>query len=151
MKIEQGRISDIEAWMNLVNRVRDLFPGMETEEAMTEHRETVLDFMQNHTAICAKEQERILGVLLFSREYNMICFMATDPDYRRQGIAGAMYERMLSEADPLKRIVVTTYRDKDPKGIAARAFYQSKGFIKGSLIEEFGYPSQILILPRETI
>lgn len=146
MKITFGMEEDIEAWMQFIEKVRDSFPGMETEQAMLEHRHTVLDFMKHQTAICAKQDGMIVSTLLFSREYNMICFMATAPDCRRQHIATHMYARMLQEADPARRIVVTTYRKGDERGTAARAFYKKQGFTEGKLIEEFGYPSQIMIL-----
>lgn len=148
MEICFGTKDDIDSWMRLVDQVRDQFPGMETEEAMKAHRDTVLDFMGHHTAICAKKDGEIVGVLLFSKEYNMICFLATTPEHQREQIATKMYQVMLNEADPNRRIVVTTYRENDPRGVAARAFYKKQGFKEGKLIEEFGYPSQILILRR---
>ena len=148
MEIVRGTVEDIDAWMCFVEQVRDQFPGMETEKAMCEHRETVLDFMEHHTALCAKEQEVIHGVILFSRQYNMICFLAVSPAYRRGHIATKLYQEMLKDADRNRRLVVTTYREGDPRGAAARAFYQKQGFQEDKLIEEFGYPSQIMILKQ---
>lgn len=43
MKIEFGKETDIENWMNLVNKVKCSFPGLETKEALNEHRRTVLN------------------------------------------------------------------------------------------------------------
>ncbi len=47
-----------------------------------------------------------------------------------------------------KDITVTTYRESDANGIAARAFYKRLGFSKGKLTEEFGYPVQEFVLKR---
>ena len=55
---------------------------------------------------------------------------------------------MLTFMDPQKNVVVTTYRDDAPEGIAARAFYKQLGFIEGKLTEEFGSPVQEFILER---
>ena len=42
MEIKLAQTQDIHAWMALVEQVRDVFPGLETAEAMEEHRATVL-------------------------------------------------------------------------------------------------------------
>lgn len=47
-----------------------------------------------------------------------------------------------------KDITVTTYRESDANGIAARAFYKRLGFSKGKLTEEFGYSVQEFVLKR---
>ena len=54
MTIEPGTKQDIEGWMSLVEKVKDDFPGLETEEALKEHRNTVLEFMDRDGAVCAK-------------------------------------------------------------------------------------------------
>ena len=66
MEIRLGKENDINSWMSLVNKVKESFPGLETKEALDEHRDTVLDFMRNNSAICARIQNNIVGVLLFS-------------------------------------------------------------------------------------
>ena len=70
-QVAEGTQQDIDSWMELVKRVRWNFPGLETENGLKEHRDTVLEFMQQKRAICAKDGNRIIGVLLFSRKYNM--------------------------------------------------------------------------------
>ena len=51
--------------------------------------------------------------------------------------------------DPKKDIVVTTYREGVPEGIAARAFYKHLGFVEGKLTEEFGSPVQEFVLKQK--
>lgn len=111
-----------------------------------EHRATVLDFMRNSAAVCAAEGERILGALLFSKENSMLCFLAVDPACRRQHIAQKLVSFMLTQMEEEKDITVTTYREGDPNGAAARAFYKHLGFSEGRLGEEFGCPVQEFIL-----
>ena len=44
MKIILGNESDIDSWMELVNKVKESFPGLESKEALDEHRNTVMNF-----------------------------------------------------------------------------------------------------------
>ena len=125
VEIELGRECDVDNWMQLVNKVKDSFPGLETKEALEEHRHTVLGFMRKGSAICARVNDQIVGALLFSREDSMLSLMNEKRD-----------------------VVVTTYREGVPEGIAARAFYKRLGFVEGKLTEEFGSPVQELILKR---
>ena len=143
-----GTKQDIESWMCLVSKVSCSFPGLENEEALEEHKRTVLEFMHRQEAVCAKADKRIVGVLLFSRERNELCFLAVDPASRRRHIGEAMIQFMLALMDPNKDITVTTYRDGIPEGIAARAFYQKLGFQPGRLTEEFGSVVQEFVLKR---
>ena len=122
MNIQLAKPEHIDAWMALVEQVRDAFPGLETAEAMAEHRATVLKFMQSSSAIWAVDAGRVIGTLLFSRENSVLCFLAVDPIYRRQHIARQMVDFMLTQMEDGKDITVTTYREGNPNGIAARAF-----------------------------
>lgn len=146
MQVHFGQKEDIDQWMKLVMKVSDNFPGLETEEALEEHKKTVLKFMGKEQALCVKDGDKIAGVLLFSRGHNMICCLAVDPDYRRAGIASAMLDKALSELDRTRDITVTTFREGDAKGTAPRALYKKFGFVEGELVMEFGYPNQVFIL-----
>ncbi len=85
--------------MIMVNKVKGSFPGSETKEDIEEHRNTVLEFIDKGSAICAKTGGIIAGTLLFSRENNMICFLAVDENYRRKHIAEKMFSYMLTFMD----------------------------------------------------
>ncbi|MGM9525802.1 MAG: GNAT family N-acetyltransferase [Peptococcaceae bacterium] len=148
MEIGFGRACDLDAWMHLVDQVKENFPGLETKDALEEHRNTVLDFMHKESAICAKENDKIVGALLFSRENNMLCFLAVDREYRRRHIAENMLSCMLEALDSNQDVVVTTFREGIPEGVAARAFYKQCGFVEGPLTEVFGSPVQEFILKR---
>lgn len=82
-EIGYGTRAEIDSWMRLVQKVSGSFLGLETEEALCAHRQTVLDFMDRQEAICAKKNDEIVGLLLFSEKNNMLCFLAVDPAYRR--------------------------------------------------------------------
>lgn len=145
MKPVYGTASDIDRWMDLVRTVREGFPGLETEESLEEHRQTVLRFMGKKQALCVKEDAAVVGVLLFSRGHNMICCLAVLPQYRKRGIASLLLEEALRQLDREKNITVSTFREEDEKGIAPRALYKKFGFVEGELTVEFGYPNQVFV------
>lgn len=146
MIVDYGKYEDIASWMKLVLAVSWNFPGLETSESINEHKCTVLKFMKEKRAICVKDLETIVGVLLFSKKHNMICCLAVLPEYRKQGIANMLLSTSLSNLDRTKNITVSTFREGDTKGIAPRALYKKFGFVEGELIEEFGYSNQRFIL-----
>ena len=148
MEIALARPCDIDCWMALVEQVKDAFPGLETQEALAEHRGTVLDFMRRGGALCASCDGRIAGALLFSREDSVLCFLAVDPACRRQHIAEKLVRCMFTFLDANRDVRVTTYREGAPEGRAARAFYRHLGFVEGRLTEEFGSPVQEFVLKR---
>lgn len=146
MEVEFGKVSYIDSWMTLVRKVSWNFPGLENEEGIIDHRNTVLKFISKNQAICVRENNRVIGVLLFSRYHNMICCLAVDPDFRRQGIASMLIEKALQELDRNRDITVSTFREDDEKGRAPRALYKKFGFKEGELTVEFGYPNQVFVL-----
>lgn len=148
MDISLAHPFDIDRWMALVDRVKAAFPGLETPEAMAEHRSTVLGFMEGNAALCAKINGNIVGAMLFSREDSVLCFLAVDPGFRRQHIAEKLVRHMFTFLDTDRDVTVTTYREGVPEGRAARAFYRHLGFVEGRLTEEFGSPVQEFILVR---
>lgn len=146
MEVCFGKPDDIDRWMALVGQVSLVFPGLETQEDLDEHRRTVLRFMEKKQALCAKEGDRIVGVLLFSRSRNMICCLAVSPEHRRNGVASALLETALGELDRRRDITVSTFREGDEKGVAPRALYRKFGFAGAGLMEEYGYPNQVFVL-----
>lgn len=141
-----GERGDIGAWMELVRGVSPVFPGLETEEALEDHKNTVLRFMGEKRALCVKIRGEIAGVLLFSVKRNMICCLAVSPAHRKEGIASALLAAALERLDRSRDITVSTFRGGDEKGAAPRALYKKFGFEEGELVEEFGYPNQVFVL-----
>ena len=146
MAVQYGTLQDIDSWMQLVQRVRWNFPGLETAAALDDHRKTVLRFMSENRALCVKDAEKVVAVLLLSKKHNMICCLAVAPEYRRNGIASALLEKALTELDSSRDITVTTFRDNDEKGIAPRALYKRFGFAEEKLMIENDYPVQRFVL-----
>ena len=149
MTVIYGDTEKIASWMRLVRKVRDNFPGLDTEEDIIDHEKTVLRFMHEHRAVCVMDKDETVGVLLFSKKHNSICFLAVAPEHRRQGIASALLKRAIAELDARCDITVSTFRAEDEKGTAPRALYKKFGFAEDALTVEFGYPNQVFVLhPR---
>ncbi len=146
MEAVWGDSSLIDSWMQLVRKVSWIFPGLETEERLDEHKKTVLKFMDKKQALCVRSRETVVGVMLFSRSRNMICCLAVDPEHRKQGLASILLRKALDELDRSRVITVSTFRENDDKGIAPRALYEKFGFQEGEMTEEFGYPNQVFVL-----
>lgn len=98
--------------------------------------------MDRQEAIYAKQAGIIVGVLLFSKENNTLCFLAVNPIFRRQHMA----EKMIPQMKGDKPITVTTCREGVADAIVARAFYQKLGFVPGKLTVEFGSEVQKFVL-----
>lgn len=141
-----GTKDDIESWMELVESVSPSFPGLETDKAIAEHRATVLGFIEHERALCVKDGDRVVGVLLFSVKHNMICCLAVLREYRGRGIASELLATALGKLDNSRAVTVSTFREDDEKGKAPRALYKKFGFILGELTVEFGYPNQVFVL-----
>lgn len=146
MELFFGIPADIDRWMALVADVRANFPGLETAEALEDHKNSVLKFMGRGEAVCMKDGDEIAGVLLFSSKHSMICCLAVDPRYRRRGAASAMLTEALSRMDRSRDISVSTFREGDPKAPAPRALYRKFGFEPDELVMELGYPCEKFIL-----
>ena len=144
--ITDAEMEQLESWMQLIDVVRRNFPGLASEQELADYRNTVIKNIKRGSAICALDGEIVVGLLLFSRKYNMLCHMAVHPEYRRRKIATRMIEEMLSKLDSERDVTVMTFREGDEKGIAPRALYQKLGFVPGELCYDMDYPEQMFVL-----
>lgn len=151
IEITYAEQKNLSSWMNMVEIVRDNFPGLETEEKLKEYADTVVKNMERRSAVCALEGNKVVGILMFSAKENMLSCMAVHPEYRRRGIGTRMVQLMLHNLDRQKDIYVETFRENDEKGKAPRAFYRAIGFVEGELCYfENGYPEQRFILKADS-
>lgn len=151
-RIQYAGKNQLVSWMDLIELVRFDFPGLETEELVEGYRKTVMKNIERKSAVCALDESKVIGVLLFSKNNNMLSFIAVHPEYRRKHIATRMVQKMLINLDCTKDIYVDTYGEGDPQGRAARAFYKQLGFIEGEIVPwksgeiQIQYPQQRFIL-----
>ena len=140
--ISRAEKTDADEWMSLVEIIKDDFPGLNKEE----YKKILFENIDTKTALCAKVKEHIRGILLFSLRENTLSFLAVHPEYRGLGIASGLIKEMTKVFPENSKIWVTTYREGDNKGEAARILYKKIGFIEDELIEVFDYPCQKFVL-----
>jgi ribosomal protein S18 acetylase RimI-like enzyme len=145
MEIKFAQDKDIGSWMELVERVKDSFPGIDLEE----YRKGLSLRISGRGALAAVESGRVIGALLFSGEAKELEFLAVHPDFRKKGIAASLIRYLFSLLPKGSRFSVITYRENDPQGKAARELYRSIGFIPDRLLTVFDYPCQKLIYTIE--
>ena len=76
MEIRFAGRTDLDGWMALAESVKAAFPGLETPEALADHRNTASRLIGRGEAICAVVDDRVAGALLFSRQESELCFLA---------------------------------------------------------------------------
>lgn len=148
-QLKMAELSDLDAWMAMIEIVKHNFPGLDTEQEICDYRQVVIKNMNRKSAICIKDGEKVVGLLLFSYNQKCLSCMGVDPDYRQQGIATAMIDMMLSLLPADEDVWVVTFRAEDDKGVAPRALYKKLGFVEDELVIERGYPHQKFILHRK--
>lgn len=145
MKIGLAQSNDIDGWIKLLELVKDNFPGLD----MDEYKKGLSIRILEQGALVAKENDVLIGSLLFSRESKELEFLAVHPQYRRLGTATALILNMFAFFPKGSCFTVITYREDDPKGKAARELYKRIGFTPGELIMVFDYPCKKFIYTNE--
>ncbi len=139
MNIVYAKEEDINNWMELLGLVEENFPGLDKEE----YRNALEKCIIERHALIAKIKDNLAGVLTFS-DSKELTFLAVHPLHQRKGIAKALILKLISQLPVGTKLSVTTYREGDPMGIAARKLYRSIGFNEGELLTVFDYPCQVL-------
>lgn len=99
IKIQYATENNFHSWMNMVEIVKDNFPGLETEEKLNDYKAVVKKNIDRQTAVCALSGNMVVGILLFSTKHNMLSCMAVHPEFRRKNIATGMFRLMLEKMD----------------------------------------------------
>ncbi len=147
--LKLAEIEDLESWMKLVTSVRDNFPLLEIDAELENYKNVVIKNINRNSAICAKDDNDVIGVLIFSYNQKCLSCMAVDPKHRRYGIATDMIQKMLSLLPIDENVSVITFRAEDDKGTAPRALYKKLGFKEEELLIEHNYPHQRFVLYRK--
>ena len=133
---------DIPGWMELVQEVKVVFPGLNEGD----YENKLAEYIQRNEAWVIRYGGKIAAAMLFSKERQEIDFLAVTQNYRRRGLAEKLVETVAAQFTVGTNLTVTTYRQEDAQGAAARAFYEALGFVPGEEVTAFGYPCQKLIL-----
>ena len=134
--------NDLPDCLILMELVKDDFPGYKEKEFL----EALYRSIERHEAILDEKDGVVTGLLMCSHEDNELTFLATHPEYRKKGIANDLIRNMKADFSKGDTIYVTTFREGDLKGVAARACYHSCGFVDREELEVFNYPCQKMAL-----
>lgn len=134
--------ADLPGWLELVRTVKGHFPGLDKNEYSAQ----LSAYIRRGEAWVYRDEGKIAAALLVSKERRALDFLAVSPEYRRHGLAARLVETAAAQFPVGTELSVITYREGDPPGAAARAFYKALGFSEGDPVEAFGYPCQKLTL-----
>lgn len=140
MHIDFASADDVDPWLSLLHAVKNGFPGLN----FTRYKEHLMQSIARKEALAAKIGQDVVGGLTFSYSQGKMTFLAVHPDHRQKGIARELLQRSISLFPAGTQLSVVTYREDDPRGVAARNLYQSIGFVQGELLTVFSYPCQKL-------
>ena len=133
---------DIPGWMVLVHEVKSAFPGLDE----VEYEKRLAGYIERGEAWVVRYEGTIAAALLCSKERRELDFLAVAPKYRRRGLAEKLVETAAAQFPVGTRLTVTTYRQGDTGGEAARMFYEALDFVPGEEVTAFDYPCQKLEL-----
>ncbi|NMM61717.1 GNAT family N-acetyltransferase [Clostridium sp. P21] len=141
MKVAYAKNCDFKNWIDLLELVKENFPGLDLKQYENILQQSIL----RQEALIAKDDKgELVGELIFSMENCELEFLAIHPSHRKKGIATNLIRHMFDLFPKGTNLKVITYREGDVKGIAARKLYESIGFTEGKLITVFNYPCQEL-------
>lgn len=128
--------------LSMMELVKDDFAGYNEKEFL----EAVCNAINNDEAVMEEKDGVIVGLLMCSKKEKELSFLAVHPEYRKNGVAKRLIEKMTEWFIVGDIISVVTFQEGDPKGIPARACYHSCGFIDDEKLTVFDYPCQKMIL-----
>jgi len=137
---------DIPLWMDLVRLVIDGFPNLKEDE----HVKVLKHYIKENQALIMKEGPIAIGIMMISYNTGSIDFLGVHPLYRKQGIARLFLNKAIYELLKNKQISITTFREGDKADTGYRKALKEFGFAEAELLTEFSYPTQKMILPKES-
>lgn len=132
--IHHAKEEDLADWMYLLELVRNGLPGLDNEASVDAHRRFVQGSIRQGTALCARQNGIIVGILPYTMDPDTICFLAVHPGYRRRGIARALVQAALPHF--AGDVALETFVEEDPRAVAPRALYASLGFVPCEVLED---------------
>lgn len=137
---------DVAAWMDFTALVVDGFPYFDA----TYHRKRLKDYIAQRQAVMMWDNAVVIGAAAFCRQKRSIDFLAVHPQYRQYGLAKEMVRFITTQALMGQEVSITTFRAGDKADIGQRAAYMQLGFVEAELSNEWGYPTQRLVLPHKS-
>ena len=137
--------SDVNDWLELVSLTVDGFPYLNEEQ----YFEALEKAISEKRALILRDDDMVIGVMIFSAETCSIDFLAVHPQYRNMGVTKLFVDKLAKEILTGKDISITTYREGDRADTGYRDELRRMGFAERELLVEFGYPTQRFILENK--
>lgn len=130
MQVELATYKIIPAWIELAREVEPLFEGSMAEDDGF-HKFMKRRIKRSEALMICDEShsDELMGLIAFSRNNNVIAWLAVFEKHRRKGIGSELLEHALKDLDGMKEISVTTFREDSKEGLPARQLFQKYGFI----------------------
>lgn len=138
--------ADVLLWMDLVRLVVDGFPNLKEEK----HVKVLKHYIKGKRAFIMKEGSMAIGIMMISYNTGSIDFLGVHPLYRKQGIIQLFLEKAVYELVKNKQVSTTTFREGDKADTGYRKALKELGFAEAELLIEFGYPTQKMVLRKES-
>ena len=133
---------DVPQVLSMMELVKENFAGYIEKEFL----EALCGAIARKEALLEEEHGRLAGMISFSYQEKEITFLAVMPEFRRRGVGKRLIEQVTECFEDGETLQVITFREGDPKGIAARHCYHSCGFADAEELEVFDYPCQRMVL-----
>ena len=137
-----ARVEDIPAWMDLMRLVIDGYPVMDEMDYLNQLEKAI----DEKRAIILKEENILIGTMIFSKSNGSIDFLGIHPQYRNKGVQILFLEVLMEKHLPDQEISMTTYREGDKADTGHRDLLKNLGFAERELLIEYGYPTQRFVL-----
>lgn len=138
--------ADIPLWVDLVRLVIDGFPNLIEDE----HVKVLKQYIKEKRAFIMKEGPIAIGIMMISYHTGSIDFLGVHPLCRKQGLTGLFLDKAIGDLLDNKQISITTFREGDKADTGYRKALKELGFAEAELLTEFGYPTQKMILPKQS-
>lgn len=134
MNVIKAVMKDMEGWLHLASEVEYLFGPMVNEPKFIQALEKSI---YQQSAFCVRVNDGVpgdplLGGVMFSSSnapYYKIGWLAVSSEARKQGVATAIMNHILSRIETPAEISVITFGEDIPDGRPARRFHQKFGFL----------------------
>lgn len=150
MDIQYARLDDFDAWIELAREYEHLFGPMAD---ILSFRNAIKEAILCEAAFCIgsqsdKKNSELKGGIVISKETNEIAWLAVSEKYRGEGLGRKLLEFAIGRLDPQKHILIETFDESVPEGLAARKLYSSSGFVdyKKGTNNPAGIPTVIMQL-----
>ena len=122
--------------------VMDAYPPIVDKQSVLQSKSKVSE----RSGLVLKDNGMIIAVMEYNITSAYIKFWGVHPQYRNIGIEEvflqALSDRYLPDAET---ITISTYRENDKADTGHRDMLIRLGFEPDKLMEEYGYPKQILV------